>query len=80
MNTRTTVKTIEEAVTELQKQIQSPDYYMHNYRLIDGVKRYLDSCEDKADADFDEAEQIYNYVAYDLHWEERADEIFPMEL
>ncbi len=73
-------ETIQEAVKEIQKQLLEKDFYMHNYSLLDGVENYLDNCIDKNDADFNQAEQIYNYVAYDLKWEDREDELFPMSL
>jgi hypothetical protein len=76
----TIVKTIQEAVAEISKQLLEKDFYMHNYRLLDGVQDFLDNCLNKNDTDFDEMEQIYNYVAYDLKWEDREDELFPMEL
>lgn len=76
----TTVNTIPEAVTEIEKQLTQKDYFLHNYRLLDGVETYLDNCIDKDEDDFDQSEQIYNYLAYDLKWEDREDELFPMEL
>ena len=74
------VNDIQEAVNEIKKQLSEKDYYMHNYNLLDGVQEYIDNCLDKNSDDFDEGEQIFNYLAYDLKWEEREDELFPMEL
>ena len=74
------VNDIQEAVNEIKKQLSEKDYYMHNYNLLDGVQEYIDNCLDKNSDDFDEGEQIFNYLAYDLKWEEREEELFPMEL
>lgn len=74
----TTVNNLLEAVKEIKKQLADKNFYMYNYRLLDGVDTYLDGCIH--DEDFDEEEQIFNYLAYDLKWEERAEELFPMEL
>lgn len=74
------VSDIHEAIPEIQKQLRERDFYMHNYSFLDGVQNYLDNCTDKNDTDFDEKEQIFNYLAYDLKWEEREEELFPMEL
>lgn len=79
MNT-TTVSDIHAAITEIEKQLRERDAHMRNYTFLDGVQNYLDNCTDKNDADFDEKEQIFNYLAYDLKWEEREEELFPMEL
>lgn len=76
----TTVNTIQEAVEAISKQLDERDANMHNYTLLNNTQEYLDNCEDKDDEDFDQLEQIYNYVAYDLKWEEREGELFPMEL
>jgi hypothetical protein len=74
----TTINSIQEAVTEIQHQLSQRDFYMHNYRLLDSVQNYLDNCPEEES--FDEAEQIFNFLAYDLKWEGREDELFPMEL
>ena len=74
------VNDIQEAVNEIKKQLSEKDYYMHNYNLLDGVQEYIDNCLDKNSDDFDGGEQIFNYLAYDLKWEEREEELFPMEL
>lgn len=76
----TTVNTIQEAVTEIQRQLSQRDFFMRNYTLLDGVQRYLDNCVDKDDAEFDQGEQIYNFLAYDLRWERLENELFPMQL
>ena len=76
----TTVSTIQEAVTEIQRQLSQRDFFMRNYTLLDSVQRQLDNCIDKDDEDFDQGEQIYNFLAYDLRWERLEDELFPMEL
>jgi hypothetical protein len=73
----TVVNNIHEAVEEIQKQLNEKDYHLNNYRLLDSVSNYLDKCPDKDDEDFDQSEQIYNHLAYDLNWEE---ELFPMSL
>ena len=75
-----TVNTIQEAVQEISRQLGDKDFFMHNYTLLNNVEEYLDNCEDRNDPDFDKEEQIFNYVAYDLKWEDREDELFPMEL
>lgn len=74
------VNTIQEAVTEIQNQLLQRDWYMHNYRLLDGVQNYLDNCIDKDDEDFNQGEEIFNHLAYDLKWERDEDELFPMNL
>lgn len=76
----TTVNTIQEAVTEIQRQLSQRDFFMRNYTLLDSVQRYLDNCTDKDDEDFDQGEQIYNFLAYDLRWDRLKNELFPMQL
>ena len=72
--------TIDKAIKEIQKQLRERDYYMHNYRFLDSVQTYLDNCLDKDDEDFDQAEQIFNYLVYDLGWEENDETFEPVEL
>ena len=72
--------TIDKAIEEIQKQLREKDYYMHNYRFLDDVQTYLDNCLDKDDEDFDQAEQIFNYLVYSLAWEENDETFEPVEL
>lgn len=74
------VTNIKEAVTEIANQLKDKSSYLRNYTLLESVSDYLDDCIDNADDDFDQNEQIYNHVAYDLKWEDREDELFPMSL
>ena len=76
----TTVNNTQEAVTEILRQLQDKDWYMHNYDLLDSCQDYLDSCPDKDEPDFDKEEQLFNFLAYDQNWEDREDELFPMQL
>ena len=76
------VSNIEEAITEILKQLKEKDFYMHNYTILDGCQEYLDISEkqcEEAGVEFDEVEQLYNYLAYDLKWDD-DDSIFPMKL
>jgi len=76
----TVVNNIPEAVTEIANQLKDKSSYLHNYNLLESVSDYLDKCIDKDEEDFDQNEQIYNHLAYDLKWEDREDELFPMSL
>jgi len=76
----TIVNNIQEAVTEIANQLKDKSSYLHNYRLLESVSDYLDNCIDKDEEDFDQNEQIYNHLAYDLKWEDSDDELFPMSL
>lgn len=78
MRTKTTVHNIQEATIELKKQLEDKDFYLHNYSLLSNIEDYLDKCKDSED--FDKGEQIFNFLAYDLKWEDRSEELFPMEL
>lgn len=75
-----TVNTIQEAVKVLVGQLEDKDAHSHNYNLLNNIEDYLDKCEDKDSKDFDKGEQIFNYVAYDLKWEDQLGELFPMSL
>lgn len=80
---KTIVNNIQEAVKEIQNQLQDKDWYMDNYRLLNNVEEYLDKAKEickQQNEDFNEGEQIYNYLAYDLKWEENESELFPMQL
>lgn len=76
----TVVNNIPEAVTEIANQLKDKSFYLHNYNLLESVSDYLDKCINKDKEDFDQSEQIYNHLAYDLKWEYREDELFPMFL
>lgn len=80
MQNITTVTTIQDAVKVLIIQLEGKNYYLHNYRLLNNIEDYLDKCEDKDSKDFDKGEQIFNYLTYDLKWEDQFDELFPMSL
>lgn len=76
------VSDIEEAVTEILEQLKEKDFYLRNYRLLEGCQEYLDISEkqcEEAGVEFDEEEQLYNYLAYGLKWD-NEDSIFPMKL
>lgn len=78
---RTTVNNTSEAVDVLFSQLQDKDFYLHNYKLLSNIEDFLSKDEDLDMTDDDEVrEQIFNYLAYDLKWEYREDELFPMEL
>lgn len=76
----TTVNSIQEAATEIQHQLSQRDFHMRNYLLLDSVQEYLDDCIDKGSEDFSQSEQISNHLTYDLGWEGRECELFPMQL
>jgi putative lipoic acid-binding regulatory protein len=76
----TIVNNIEEAVEEIANQLKDKSSYLRNYNLLESVSEYLSNCIDINDEDFDQNAQIYNHLAYDLNWEERGDELFPMSL
>lgn len=80
MQNITTVTTIQDAVQVLAIQLEYKDAHSHNYRLLNNIEDYLDKCDDKDSEDFDKGEQIFNYVAYDLKWEDQFEELFPMSL
>lgn len=71
-----TVYNINEAVTELSRQLKDKSWYLHNYSLLESISDYLDKCE----GDLDQNEQIYNHLAYDLKWIDREEDLFPMQL
>lgn len=72
-----TVNTILEAAEEINKQLQQKHLFPHNSELLNSVDAYLDSCVNRV---FDPEELIHNYLAYELEWEEREAELFPMKL
>ena len=75
----TVVNNIKEAVTVIARQLNNKSSYLHNYNILESVSAYLDKCIDKDEEDFDQNEQIYNHLAYDLKWEDREEELFPMQ-
>ena len=75
-----TFYTISEAIKEIEKQLREKDYYMHNYTFLSNIDEYLNNCTDKNDKDFDQSEQIFNYLIYDLNWEENDENFEPVEL
>lgn len=79
----TTCNNIQDAILELKKQIAEPDFYAHNYELINNCIDYLDIAEKQCNEmgeEFDMGEQLYYYLADDLQWDDRKSELFPMEL
>ena len=80
MRTKITVYNIHEAIKEIERQLMDKSFFLDNYNLLESCDDYLDKCLDKDDDDFDKSEQLFNFLAYDLNWENRQEELFPMEL
>ncbi|MXV39387.1 hypothetical protein GO491_11980 [Flavobacteriaceae bacterium Ap0902] len=69
----TTVNNVKEAVQELVHQLGSQENYLHNYRLLENIKQYVEESR-KNGSDATLEEEIEMYIADDLNWE------YPIEL